>query len=178
MSLNERLLLHGAVIRYLHNLGELRGLTTTCWDCVKNLKEVLRVRKLVKEDFDMLSKVSVKDLIQPNIVDDLRGSRANSYTAAVTLVSYLVKRAVHCGVATINTGAIGVGGSMSVWDEFAQQMRFYTKHTVVVMGDFVIDVLHSDKLLKLDSYIDSLDNVDIHFAIENAASCMRAAGLV
>lgn len=176
MSLNERLLLHGSVIRYLDNLSALRKLTPTCWDFLKNFKEVMRVRKLVKTDFDMLLGVSVRDMIQSDVLSDIRGSRMDSYTAAVTVVSYLVKRGVNCGVATINAGA-DAGSWLSVQDEFTKSSLVCSSNTVVVLGDLVIDVLHSDRLIRLDEYIESLDNVDISFAIENAKSCMATANI-
>lgn len=170
MSLNERLLLHGAVIRYLYNLEELQKMKKSPVNCAVNLKAFLRLRKLVNVDSAMMSETKVSDLIPSDIFGDIRGSRTDSYFVAVNIVGYLTKRGVHCGVATIKS----LTGAVPVWNDFTQEHKFYTSHTVVTIGEYVIDALNSDKLVKMPAYISSLNNSDISFTIENAASCLRA----
>lgn len=173
MSLNERLLLHGAVIRYLYNLEELQKMKKSPMNCAVNLKAFLRLRKLVNADSTMMSETKVTDLIPSDVTDIYRGSCTDSHFVAANIAGYLVKRGVHCGIATIKS----LAGTVSVWNDFTQEHKPCTSHTVVTIGEYVIDVLNSDKLVKMPSYIRSFNNSDISFTIENTISCLRAYGV-
>lgn len=99
-------------------------------------------------------------------VDRLRDRySADSYACACDIWRMLSGRNIQCTVVVFSAvGGIGVRDYNNSCYWFCQQ------HAVVLLGKYIIDILHSDRLMPTSEYVKNLDNVNSGLYVVEGAS--------
>lgn len=130
------------------------------------------------KEYKYVDGAKVLDLVPGSIVDDIKD--LNCYEAACEIAKWLTGHGVRCSVVTYKNGTVSADGSLKVWNEYTQEYENHTHQSVVLLGDSLIDVFHSDKLLKTPDYIRGPgdNNAKLTIAGELTHLCDSHTGLI
>lgn len=104
------------------------------------------------EDGDKLTEIFPADEIK----DYRKAYSGNCYDLACELQSRLFASGIISSVLTFKNGNAFNPDGFVVKDELSGVYNTYTYHSVVMLGDCVIDMFHSDNLLSTSKYVKDL----------------------
>lgn len=109
----------------------------------------------------------VTNLFSDIAIDGFRERYKNACYGVATLISKRLSNFDYlCSYVTFTCrNAISQGG-ITVWSELLNSNRIYEYHTVVLLGDCVMDILHSDRLISTSEYVRNLRDTNIGLEID------------
>lgn len=101
---------------------------------------------------------TVTNIIKDEFVDPIRIEFDGNCTGcAASLADELISdQSVICSCVTFKNGSAFADTGVVVRDELAGEDKIYTHHTVLLFGECIMDILHSDRLVATAEYVKSL----------------------
>lgn len=115
-------------------------------------------------------------------VQDVFELRRNFDGDCFNLATYLYHSLNSAGILasfiTFKNGNPFLDGGIHVWSDLTKRNEVYTHHSVVLLGDCVMDLLHTDRLIKTTEYVKKLkaDNPKLRVDQTTSGIWYTAAG--
>lgn len=94
----------------------------------------------------------------------------NCFGLAETLVAVLIESTILATIITFKNGSAFSPDGLTVKNEIDNCLDIYTHHSVVLLGEGVIDLLHSDRIIKTSEYIEMLESLNNDIVIDTEMS--------
>lgn len=114
--------------------------------------------------FELISESDIKELRK--IYSD------NCYTLACELYERIFNNGILCSTITFINGSSFRSGTkdLVVWNELNYEYVRYRFHSVLLLGEYIIDLLHSDKILDTSEYVCDLSRNNKYLSINQSMS--------
>lgn len=100
---------------------------------------------------------NVTEIVPADVVAELRHKYADDcYELAADIAQQLLDIGLLCAVATVQNGDPLKGNRVVLWSEIEREHKTYVHHSVVLLGDCIMDLLHYDKLIRTETYFNGL----------------------
>ena len=130
------------------------------------------------KEYKYVDGAKVLDLVPGSVVDSVKD--LNCYEAACEVANWLSAHGVRCSIVTFKNGTVTADGCIQVWNDYTKEYEHHTHQSIALLGDSVIDVLHSASLIKTSDYIRGLgeNNMKLTIAGELTYLCDSHTGLI
>lgn len=100
----------------------------------------------------------ITEIIKDEFVDTYRTEFADDCAGCAASIAeeLLCDHHVLCSCVTFKSGSSFTDSGVVVRDELHDTDRVYTHHTVLLLGACIMDVLHSNRLIKTTEYVKAL----------------------
>lgn len=117
------------------------------------------------------SVTTAQELLGEETVDALRRDfEGNYYMLAQILCDRLTEMGYSVSLLTFRNGNVTEDGGVRVWSQFHRTYRIYTHHSIVLFGDVVLDLQHSNKLFKTADYVSVLYELNPKLRVDQTMS--------
>lgn len=111
----------------------------------------------------------ITELFRPKDISYFRNKYNNNcFGFAQHCCAMLTEGNVLCSMLTFKNGHNFVDDGIKVWDDINHKHNLYTHHSVVLLGDCIMDMLHSDRLISTQEYVRGLEKDNPNLQLDNA----------